>query len=247
MSLVIIGAGGLIGNELSRHFSSRVESLYLLDKYPENINFNDLCIDCDTKNIKIDINNESELNNFVEELKISEGGIEGVINCSYPKSLNYGKHLHDVSLDDFNEVLNLHLGGYFNVLNTFSKHLFKNYDTSFISFSSIYGTIAPDFSLYKDLEMTMPVQYAAIKAGINNLVRYFAKYYKKTALRFNTISPGGILNNQNKDFVLKYNQKSGIKGMLDPYDLVGLTEFLVSKHSKYINGQNFIIDDGFSL
>ena len=43
----------------------------------------------------------------------------------------------------------------------------------------IYGTIAPRFEVYAATPMTMPVEYAAIKAGISHLTRYFAQYYKK--------------------------------------------------------------------
>ena len=63
----------------------------------------------------------------------------------------------------------------------------------------------------------------------------------------NCISPGGIRNNQPNIFIENYNSSCNSKGLLDSEDLTGLILFLISDKSKYINGQNIIIDDGWSL
>ena len=44
----------------------------------------------------------------------------------------------------------------------------------------------------------------------------------------------------------EYKKSCFSKGMLDSEDLNGAIIFLLSKSSKYINGQNIIIDDGWS-
>jgi NAD(P)-dependent dehydrogenase (short-subunit alcohol dehydrogenase family) len=95
--------------------------------------------------------------------------------------------------------------------------------------------------------MTMPVEYACIKSGIISLTKYIAKYYKGYNIRANCISPGGIYNNQPEEFVRKYNSYCLNKGMLNKEDINGTLIFLLSDMSKYINGQNIVIDDGFSL
>jgi NAD(P)-dependent dehydrogenase (short-subunit alcohol dehydrogenase family) len=74
-----------------------------------------------------------------------------------------------------------------------------------------------------------------------------AKYLKGTNIRVNCLSPGGIFDNQNEKFLSKYNDKCLNKGMLDANDLTGTLLFLISDQSKYINGQNLIVDDGFTL
>jgi NAD(P)-dependent dehydrogenase (short-subunit alcohol dehydrogenase family) len=95
--------------------------------------------------------------------------------------------------------------------------------------------------------MTVPVEYAAIKAGIIHLTRYLAKYLKSKNIRVNCISPGGILDSQPKVFLKKYKEKCINKGMLDAKDLNSALDFLLSSDSKFVNGQNIIIDDGFTL
>ena len=43
------------------------------------------------------------------------------------------------------------------------------------------------------------------------------------------------------------NKSCNSKGLLDPEDLNGTLLFLLSDNSKYINGQNIIVDDGWRL
>ena len=46
---------------------------------------------------------------------------------------------------------------------------------------------------------------------------------------------------------IKYAESCNSKGMLDAEDVVGALIFLLSDQSTFINGQNIIIDDGWSL
>ena len=95
--------------------------------------------------------------------------------------------------------------------------------------------------------MINPLEYGVIKSGIIYMTKYLAKYLKNKNIRVNCISPGGILSEQPKKFKLRYKIDTLNKGLLDPQDIFGLIEFLSSDRSKYINGQNIIIDDGWSL
>jgi NAD(P)-dependent dehydrogenase (short-subunit alcohol dehydrogenase family) len=74
-----------------------------------------------------------------------------------------------------------------------------------------------------------------------------AKYLKNRNIRVNSISPGGILDNQPEIFLQKYRSFCLNKGMLDPPDITGLVVFLLSGESEFINGQNITLDDGYSL
>ena len=80
-----------------------------------------------------------------------------------------------------------------------------------------------------------------------SLVKYLAKKYQKKGIRINCISPGGIKDGQNTKFIKNYEKNCNSKGLLDAVDLNGLVKFLISEDSRYINGQNIIIDDGWSL
>ena len=113
-------------------------------------------------------------------------------------------------------------------------------------FSSIYGFSSPNFEDYTN-KVYSTVEYGAIKSGIISITKYLAKYYKKKGLKINCISPGGIKDNQEKKFIKNYKKRCNSKGLLDAKDLNGLINFLISHHSDQINGQNIVIDDGWSL
>jgi len=93
----------------------------------------------------------------------------------------------------------------------------------------------------------LPIEYAAIKSALIRMTKYLAKYLKDCNIRVNSISPGGIFDNQPDEFVKKYNEKCLSKGMLAKSDLNGTLLYLLSDMSKYVNGQNIIVDDGFVL
>jgi NAD(P)-dependent dehydrogenase (short-subunit alcohol dehydrogenase family) len=95
--------------------------------------------------------------------------------------------------------------------------------------------------------MNSPIAYSAIKSGIIAITRYLAKLYGKKNIQINCISPGGIKENQSKVFVKRYKKSCLSKGLLESDDLFPLVYFLFSENSKFINGQNIILDDGWSL
>ena len=117
---------------------------------------------------------------------------------------------------------------------------------SIVNISSIYGTVGPDFTIYEGTNMTMPAAYSAIKGGVINFTRYLASYLGPQNIRVNTISPGGIFDNQPANFVDNYNKKVPLRRMGLPNDITPSVIFLLSDESSYITGQNIIIDGGWT-
>jgi len=95
--------------------------------------------------------------------------------------------------------------------------------------------------------MSSPIEYSAVKAATISYSKYLAKYYIKNNIRINTVSPGGIVDDQPMLFQKRYKSDCGSKGLLEGKDISSTIIFLLSENSKYINGQNIIVDDGWSL
>jgi NAD(P)-dependent dehydrogenase (short-subunit alcohol dehydrogenase family) len=195
----------------------------------------------------LDITDRESVTRLIAKLQKQHGRIDAVVNSAYPRNRNYGRKLEEVTYEDFCENMGLHVGGYFLVAQQFGLLFRKQGGGNVVNIASIYGTMAPRFDIYKGTSMTMPVEYAAIKSAIVHLTRYFAQYFKADGIRVNCISPGGILDKQDEKFLREYKSQCGEKGMLDPQDVTGSLLFLLSDASKYMTGQNLIVDDGFSL
>lgn len=195
----------------------------------------------------LDITDKESVAGLIARVAKRHGRIDALINNAYPRNRNYGQSLEKVSYEDFSENLSTHIGGYFLVSQQFCLFFRDHGGGNIINMASVYGVMAPRFSIYDGTQMTMPVEYAAIKSGIIHLTRYFAQYYKTNNIRVNCLSPGGILDKQSPIFLAAYKGFCGTKGMLETADLTGALLFLLSDASRYMNGQNLLIDDGFSL
>ena len=166
----------------------------------------------------------------------------------YPRSKQWGKKFGNLKLDYINQDLSLQLGLQIYILQELINYYIKHrIEGKILLVSSIQGISSPKFSHYKSLNMSSPIEYSAIKAGIISITKYLAKYYKGYKFNINCISPGGILDGQSKLFQSRYKKDTLNKGLLDAEDLLGSIKFLISEDSKYINGQNIIVDDGWSL
>jgi NAD(P)-dependent dehydrogenase (short-subunit alcohol dehydrogenase family) len=250
--VVVTGGAGLIGSSFveailqsngcaviadkDEEKGKRLADL-MSEKYPEQ-SVSYYCLDiCSVKSLKL----------LIDSLDEKYGRIDAVINNAYPKNKQFGKDFFDVEFDSFCDNVNQNLGGYFLVSQQFAKYFKEQGAGNIINMSSIYGMMNPKYDLYKGTNMSMPIEYAAIKSALNQLTKYMAHYFKDLGIRVNTISPGGIFDHQPESFLEGYKEHCSKKGMLNPQDLSGTLLFLLSDKSEYINGQNIIVDDGFSL
>jgi NAD(P)-dependent dehydrogenase (short-subunit alcohol dehydrogenase family) len=250
--IVITGGAGLIGQSIIEAVVSNNGTAIIadIDMVSANKVKNKIlsqgqggCVDV----VECDITSKKSIQDAISYLDNKYNRIDALINNAYPRNKNFGRHFFNVEYEDFCENTNLHLGGYFLTSQQFLKYFTMQGNGNIINMSSIYGVIAPKFEIYKNTEMTTPVEYAVIKSALVHLTKYIAKYCKGKGIRVNAISPGGILDGQSKSFLDRYNSKCSSKGMLEGRDIMGTVIYLLSDMSQYVNGQNIIIDDGFSI
>jgi NAD(P)-dependent dehydrogenase (short-subunit alcohol dehydrogenase family) len=117
---------------------------------------------------------------------------------------------------------------------------------SVVNITSIYGLVGNDLTIYENTNVKTAAPYSAIKGGIINFTRYLASYYGREGIRVNCVSPGGIFDNQHKNFIANYEKKVPMGRMGNPDDIAPVVAFLLSEDAKYITGQNLIVDGGWT-
>jgi NAD(P)-dependent dehydrogenase (short-subunit alcohol dehydrogenase family) len=195
----------------------------------------------------VDVADPASVGSLVERVKRAHGRLDAAVCTFYPRSAGYGQPFDRVSTESFCEHLRLHVGGYFSVAQQFGRFFASQGRGHIVNVASVYGVVAPRFELYTGTTMTVPIEYAASKAAIIHMTKYLAKHFKGSGVRVNAITPGGILDGQPDAFLERYTAHCTGKGMLDASDLTGALVFLLSDMSSQVNGQNVVVDDGFTL
>lgn len=115
-----------------------------------------------------------------------------------------------------------------------------------VNIGSIYGLAAADMRLYKEGDRRSSEIYAATKAAVIQLTKYFAAYMAPYNVRVNCLSPGGIFNYQDEEFVKKYSAKVPLGRMGREKELLTTLEYLIGDESTYTTGQDIVVDGGLT-
>lgn len=237
--IIVTGGNGLLGKTIVKRI--KAEGAFCIN-FEINQETND-----DLSNVACDITNQESIDNALKLVIDRYNRIDGLVNNAYPRTKDWGYKFEDINLDSWKKNIDWQLNSYFYMSQQVAIQMAKQQSGSIINMSSIYGVVAPDFTVYEGTNMTMPAGYSAIKGGLVNLTRYIAAYLGPQQVRINTISPGGIFDNQNTIFVKNYKKKVPMHRMGNPEDIAPSVSFLLSDDSKYITGQNLIIDGGWTI
>ena len=247
-TIIVTGGAGRIGSALATDLVKHGHQVLLGDinnskllKIKKKLNSRNL------ETFQGDLTTKNNIDRFIKFGVKKFKNIHAAVHCSYPTSKKWGARLEDLKEIHLKNDLQNQLGGSIIFSQRIMKYFLKQKKGNLILISSIQGIQAPKFNHYKNLNMTSPIEYSAIKSGIISITKYLSKYYKNRNIRINCVSPGGIKDNQPKLFIKRYRQSCNSKGLLDGDDISKLILFLLSDKSKYITGQNLIIDDGWSL
>lgn len=246
--IIITGGAGRIGFNLAENLLKEGNKVIISDNHKKKLKH--LKKKILSKNLEIfeaDLTRKRDIDKLISFSLKKFKKIDSMVCSAYPKSKKFGSNFEKLDEKSLREDLYNQLGSTIILAQRIIKYFLKVKNGNLIFISSIQGLDTPKFEHYSGTKMNSPIEYSAVKSGIISVTKYLAKFYKNRNLRINCVSPGGIRSNQPNLFVKKYKKSCNSKGLLDPQDISNLILFLISEKSKFIHGQNLVVDDGWSL
>ncbi len=155
----------------------------------------------------------------------------------------------DYPLEAWNQALDVNLTGMFLVSQAAVIPMLAQGGGVIINICSTYGLVGPDQRLYEregHPPQFKPVYYSVTKAGVLGFTRYLAAYYAGKNIRVNALTPGGVFNDHDDEFVEKYSARTILGRMARKDELNGALLFLASDASSYMTGANLVVDGGWT-
>lgn len=227
--VVITGALGIQGPEHKKAFEANGAKV--------------IATDLTGGDYKLDVTDKEQVRSVIEKVVKKHGQIDVWVN-------NHGA-TGKQAVTDFEYMIKVNLTGTYNCCVASAESMAKTGGGSIINLASIYGLVGPDFDLYpkaeyKDKPMGVPAGYSASKGGVIALTKHLASLYAKDKIRVNSVTPGGIFDNQSEDFVKNYSKKVPLGRMADKNEVSGALLYLASDLASYVTGENIVVDGGLT-
>lgn len=263
---LITGAAGLLGVEHSfallesdcNIVITDISSRALLDAKTKLLNvYKEANID----SFVMDVTSEKSILLVSQKLKEIGKRVDILINnaaidpkVSKDSEVEASSRLENFSINEWDKQLSVGLKGAFLCSRVFGRIMAEELKKGvIINIASDLSVIAPDQRIYRQADKNYidqsvkPITYSVIKNGLIGLTKYLSTYWCESNVRCNALSPGGVFQNQNKDFVEKISKKIPMGRMANSSEYRAAIQFLSSDASSYMNGHNLIIDGGRSI
>lgn len=254
---IITGAIGLLGKEHCKALSEAGANVIVADITEKKCDEFAKTLETDSIGIEIDVTNKESLEKARDKILEKFGHIDILVNNAAindmfenPKAAAEQSKFENYPLELWQKSVNVNLTGVFLCSQVFGTEMAKQKSGSIINIASTYGITAPDQSLYIKKDGTQdffkPPAYSATKGGVIAFTKYLAAYWGKENVRVNTLTPGGVENNQDEFFVEQYSKRTMLNRMANPTDYKGALIFLASDASSYMTGANLVVDGGWT-
>ena len=255
---IVTGGAGLLGVEFCRTLAHAGASVMVADinassaqHVAEELQDEGLHVQA----IVVDVSQPESVHQMVNQTIQAFHTLDILVNSAAidPKfDPQHSRHTNDFEtypLESWNQALLVNLTGVFLCCQAVSQPMLTQGQGVIINLASMYGISAPDQRLYQQEGQPpqyKPVYYSVTKAGLLGLTSYLAAYYAGKNIRVNALSPGGVYNGHDTEFVKSYSARTILGRMADKSDLNGALLFLASDASAYMTGANLVVDGGWT-
>ena len=239
---VVVGGGGHLCGEMARGLALAGVQVVVLDIKAEKakaVSDEIVAFGCDAFPMAIDVTKREAhakvLNRVLEEFNDVDILINGAgINAPTP--------FFEISLEEWNSILESHITGTFLACQTFGKYMVEMKKGTIINLSS--ASSGPPLS--------KAFTYSVAKAGINNLTQNLAREWAPHNVRVNALRPGFFPTEWSKKNFITPERENSILGHTPmgryghPKELLGAILWLASDAASFVTGAEINVDGGFS-
>lgn len=250
---VVTGAAGRLGGVIAGTLAELGASLVLVDKpgsdYGALLKELESVGKSPVETMDCDLELEQDREGLIQRIRRA-GSLDLLVNNAAfvgdSKLTGWSTEFERQTVATWRRALEVNLTAVFDLSKGLAGLLRESDGGNIINVASIYGSYAPDYSLYAGTAMGNPAAYAASKGGMIQLTRWLATTMAPQ-VRVNAISPGGILRGQPDVFVKRYEERTPLGRMAREEDFKGAVAYLATDLSRYVTGQNLGVDGGWGL
>ncbi len=259
---IVTGGAGLLGAEFARTLAEAGAAVVIADQDVEATSMTTGKIESSGAHylaLHTDITAPDSVQNMVKSTMQAFGRLDILVNSAAldpkfdPQALVAGQAVsgsfENYPLEAWNQALAVNLTGMFLCCQAAVQPMLAQGGGVIINLCSMYGLVGPDQRLYQrpgQAAQYKPVYYSVTKAGVLGLTRYLATYYAGKNLRVNALTPGGVYNGHDPDFIQAYSARAVLGRMAEKDEMNGALLFLASDASKYMTGANLVVDGGWT-
>lgn len=244
-NVAITGGYGYLGGAIVRSIVSHGGKVFVMGRSEDR--YTNAFGSLDVNFLPCDVASASSIEFALTTMQEKAGSIHALINNAF---FSKGKSPLNMTDDEWLTGIDGTLSSVFRCIRAVAPIMINQRYGKIINVSSMYGLVAPDFSIYDTApEFLNPPHYGAAKAGLLQLTRYYASYLGSQGITVNSVSPGPFPSEkvrEDKDFIRRLEEKTCLGRVGTPDDLAGIFVFLISDAANYITGQNFIVDGGWT-
>lgn len=213
----------------------------------------------DSKNIlclSVDVTNKNSILEGLNRVEAEWGTPHALINNAALDSPPNAPAEENGPFESYPEtswinIMDVNVKGVFLCCQVIGNRMAEASRGSIINICSMYGLVSPDQRLYEyrrsgDRAFYKPAAYSVSKSALLNFTRYLATYWATKNIRVNTLTFGGVYNNQDSEFLKGYCSRVPLGRMAAESEYNGAVIYLISDASSYMTGSNMVIDGGWT-